>query len=119
MEASPGREVSFTAATNDQTKSRGQGRGFTNRKYAFLVSCRPGLGRRIRRDQTSIRRGYQTLLDLRQLRPLYVPSQSQLLQCPDSVPVGVNFIPDKTVRGRGRMCVVIVIPALGGRHQAR
>src|SRR5581483_4831703 len=42
---------------------------------------------------------------------LDIPSQPELLQDPDTVPVGINLIPLEPVRGRCGMRMMIVVPA--------
>src|SRR5215469_11600807 len=87
-------------------------------KSASLVSRgRPGLfGARC--DQLSIRCCHQSLLDFGQSHPLDIPNQTQLLQNPDAIPVGVDLVPGEAVGGRCRMRMVIVVPAFTKRQQS-
>src|SRR3984893_6490350 len=56
--------------------------------------------------------GLLRLTEFRQLLQRNVPGQSNGAQCPDAVPVWVDFPPGKAVSRCLRNCMVIVMPAL-------
>src|SRR4029077_20526021 len=75
---------------------------------ALVASC-PKLSSSVRCNQASVRRSNQPLFYLFELHAFDIPRQSELLQRPDAVPVGVDLVPGKPVGSRRRMRVVIVM----------
>src|SRR5208337_5431790 len=85
-------------------------------KVLELVAC----GRALRHcgcNEASVRSGRQTAFQVRQPYPLDVPSQAQLLQRPDSVPVHINLIPREAMLRGGRMRMVIVVQSFAKGEQ--
>ena len=76
-----------------------------------LVASRRAL-RQSSRNQPSVRRGNQPVLQISQPYTLDVPGQAQRLQRPDAVPVHIDLIPPEAMLSSGGVRVVIVVPAL-------
>src|SRR6266851_2086625 len=105
-------EIYLHAAKNPDRSDRGR----ISEMHDSLVACRRTL-RQTARNQPSIWRGDQSVLQVSQLHTPNVPGQPELLEGPNPVPVHVNLIPGEPVLGRSRMRVVIVVPAFAKRQQ--
>src|SRR5579872_486218 len=70
-----------------------------------------------RRDHSSVGCSDEALFQFREPYALDIPSQTQLFQSPDAVPVRVDLVPLEAMSGGCGMSVMIVVPALAEGYQ--